>query len=485
MQANYRRIFHLLAGPLLAVVLFGGLPLTFTVASGATITLDPAARWTVACIAWMAWWWLAEPLPLPVTSLIPALFFPLLGVQSLQQTLIPYADPLLFLFFGGFVLAAAIEKWNLHRRFAFSLLRLSGGRTHRLVLAIMVATAFISLWLSNTATAVLMFPVALSLARHELASENLRKCLVLAVAYGATIGGIGTLIGTPPNIFAASFLHSQYHLTLDFWTWLGFGMPMVVTMLPFTYWMLTRVCFPLGELRLGLFTDDGPELSWRWSQLPPAARVTLGVFLGAVVAWMSRAAMVELELGGHRPLRALTDTGIALAAALTLFVLPLRGGHSPALTWEDTRSLPWGTLLLFGGGLSLAAAISANHIDTALGALLAGIPAYPKPVVIAAIAASVIFVSEIASNIATAAAMIPLLAAAAPALGLSPASATIVAGLAASSAYMLPVGTAPNALAYGSGFLSTRDMARAGLALNVFSIALIVLVGLYLVPELS
>lgn len=484
MQADNRRIFHLLAGPLLGLLLFYCFPASYIESGGAVISLAPAARWTIACIGWMAWWWLAEPLPLPVTSLVPALFFPLLGVQSLAQTLIPYADPLLFLFLGGFVLAAAIEKCGLHRRFAFSLLRLSGGHAKRLVLAIMAATGFISLWLSNTATAVLMFPVALSLARHELADQNLRKCLVLGVAYSATIGGMGTLIGTPPNVFVSSFLHSQYHITLDFWTWMGFGMPMVLLMLPMTYWLLTRISFPLGDVRLEGFTQAHEDVSWRWSHLSSAARVTLGVFLCAALAWMSRAVLVDLEILGRRPLHALTDTGIALAAALALFALPVRGAREGALNWEDTRGLPWGTLLLFGGGLSLAAAISANGIDTALGALLAGFPPYPKPLVIAVIAASVIFVSEIASNIATAAAMTPLLAAAAPSLGLLPAEAAIVAGLAASSAYMLPVGTAPNALAYGTGFLSTRDMAKTGLTLNILSIVLIVMVGTYLVPVL-
>lgn len=484
MQTDYRRIFHLLAGPLLGLLLFSSMPASYSDASGTLVALTPAARWTVACIAWMAWWWLAEPLPLAATSLIPALFFPLLGVQSLERTLIPYADPLLFLFLGGFVLAAAIEKWGLHRRFAFSLLRLSDGHTNRLVLAIMGATAFISLWLSNTATAVLMFPVALSLARHELADQNLRKCLMLGVAYSATIGGMGTLIGTPPNIFVSSFLHNQYQVTIDFWTWLGFAMPIVLVMLPITFWLLTRIRFPLKKVRLEGYAEAHEDESWRWSQLSPAARVTLGVFGCAALAWMSRAALVELEILGHRPLQALTDAGIAIAAALTLFVLPVRGCSGAALAWEDTRSLPWGTLLLFGGGLSLAAAISANDIDTALGALMAGFPPYPKPLVIAAIAACVIFVSEIASNIATAAAMTPLLAAAAPVLGLSPTEAAIVAGLAASSAYMLPVGTAPNAIAYGSGFLSTRDMAQTGFALNLISIVLIVLVGTYLVPVL-
>lgn len=474
-----RRVVHLLAGPLCGVLLFALVPDGVSDPRGGTVELTAAARLTIAAVGWMAWWWLAEPLPLPVTSLLPALCFPALGILPATTALAPYADPLLFLFLGGFMLAAAIEKWSLHRRFAFALLRTSGGRTRRLVLAIMGATAFISMWLSNTATAVLMFPVAVSLARHELADANLRRCLVLAVAYSATIGGIGTLIGTPPNIFVSSFLHSQYQVTLDFRTWFGIGMPVVLVMLPVTYLLLTRVLFRLGDVRLdGL--PEGAEARWTWSGLTPEARVTLVVFLCAALAWMLRGAAMEWEIGTWRPFARVSDTTIALAAALALFVFPL--GARGALDWEDTRALPWGTLLLFGGGLSLAAAISANGVDRALGAVLAGFPYWPRPLVIAVIATVVVFVSEIASNIATAAAMTPFLAAAAPALGLSAVDAAVVTGLAASSAYMLPVGTAPNALAYGSGYVSTLDMARAGLTLNVISIALIVLIGTYLLP---
>ena len=476
------RVVHLLAAPLIAVLVSQSLPLASEGEAVQTLALTAAGRWTVGCGIWMAWWWLTEPVPLPVTSLLPALLFPLLGVQAIEATLAPYADPLLFLFLGGFVLAAAIEKWGLHRRFAFSLLALSGGQSHRLVLSIMAATTFISFWLSNTATAVLMFPVALSLARQAEVEDNLRKCLVLGVAYSATIGGIGTLIGTPPNVFVSSFLHSQYQETLDFWTWLGIGMPVVAVMMPFTYWLMVRVVFPLGVQRVPLALGDRHESSWQWSRLDACARATLVIFVVAAFAWVTRELWVKLELGGVKPFAALTDAGIAMAAALALFIFPAARGRGPALVWEDTLRLPWGTLLLFGGGLSLAAAIGANHVDALLGQLLAGMPTVPKPVAIAAIAATVIFVSEVASNIATAAALTPLLAAAAPSLGLTPVEAAIITALGASSAYMMPVGTAPNALAYGSGYITTREMARTGLVLNVLSIALITLLGCYALP---
>ncbi len=475
------RLLALLCGPLLCVGLYCLLPSHYVDSAGHSVVFGAAARWTVGCIAWMAVWWLSEVVPLAATSLLPGMLFPLLGVASLEATFAPYADPLLFLFLGGFVIAIAIEKWGLHRRLAYSLLGVTGSAPH-LVLAILSATAFISLWLSNTATAVLMLPVALSIASHESATNNLRKCLMLAVAYGSTIGGMGTLIGTPPNVFVASFLRSNYGVSLDFWKWLAIGLPMVAVMLPFTFWLLTRMRFPLSTTLVLTLPDHG-EQSLCWSHLPPAARQTLCVFALAAVAWTTRALLVTVEIGGVRPFTNLSDAGIAVTAAVALFALPVPGLWRPVLEWDDTRGIPWGTLLLFGGGLSLAAAITANGVDKTLGAYLAGVPLLPKPVVIAAIAATVIFVSEIASNIATAAALTPLLAAAAPAFGLTPVEAAVVTGLGASSAYMLPVGTAPNALAYGSGFLTTRDMAGTGIVLNLVSIALIVLVTCWVVPR--
>lgn len=481
MQADYQRLLHLLAGPALGGAVAALVPTAYTDPAGVSVALAPAAHATVGCLVWMAWWWFTEPVPLAVTSLIPALCFPLLGVAAAPAAFAPYADPLLFLFLGGFVLAAAIEKWNLHRRFALTLLGVSGGDARRLILALMAATAFISLWLSNTATAVLMFPVALSLARHGAVPANLRKCLVLAVAYAATIGGMGTLIGTPPNLFVASYLKRAQGIEIDFVGWLAIGLPVVAVMLPATFWLMTRVVFPLTDARVVL-DDWRADSGWHWRALTPQARATLVTFVAAALCWMSRNLIARIEFAGVRPFAELTDTTIALGAAVALFVFPLSRAGGAALHWEDTRNLPWGTLLLFGGGLSLAAAITANGVDAALGAGLAGAPQLPTPLVIAAIAATVIFVSEIASNIATAAAMTPLLAAAAPALGLQPVEAALVTALAASSAYMLPVGTAPNALAYGSGLVSTRDMVKAGFLLNVLSIVLITAIGTVLVP---
>lgn len=470
-------------GPVLALSVFLLLPEHYSGADGTALQLDVVARAVIGIMAWMALWWLTEPVPLPVTSLLPALLFPLCGIATLDAALAPYADPLIFLFLGGFLLSIAVQKWDLHRVFAFRLLALTGHHAGRLVAGVMVATAFISMWLSNTATAVLMLPVALSIAERPGVGTPLRKCLLLGVAYSATIGGIATLIGTPPNLFVASFLAQHHDYEIDFLHWSMFGLPIVACVLPLTWWVLTRWCFPLGPARdVGVGAhqfDSGP--------LSSGARRTLVVFVATATCWLCRALLVDLEIAGLRPLAALTDTGIALAAALALFVLgsgtPTQDGcPSRLLEWDDAKSVPWGTLLLFGGGLSLAAAISATGVDRALGAVLADQPALPPWMVIAVIATTVVFVSEIASNIATAAALTPLLVAAAPAFGLTSATVAVVTGLAASSAYMMPVGTAANALVYGTGVIRTRDMVRAGFVLNVASIAIITLVGVWLLP---
>lgn len=467
-------------GPLLGLLIYLLVPEHYSGGTGESLQLGTAGRAVVGIMAWMALWWLTEPVPLPVTSLLPALLFPLCGVADMSATLAPYADPLIFLFLGGFLLSAAVQKWELHRFFALRLLALTGHGAGRLVAGVMVATAFISFWLSNTATAVLMLPVALSIAERPGVDIPLRKCLLLGVAYSATIGGIGTLIGTPPNLFVASFLAQHHDLQLDFTRWAMFGMPVCLSVLPLAWWVLTRVCFPLGrahDVALAAHSFDSAPLG-------RGARRTLLIFGAAAGGWMFRTFLVDLEIAGVRPLAALTDTGIALAAALALYLVGSGEGGRAArlLDWDDARALPWGTLLLFGGGLSLAAGISATGVDRALGAMVAGIPALPAWVVIAVIATTVIFVSEIASNIATAAAMTPLLVAAAPALGLSPATVAIVTGLAASSAYMMPVGTAANALVYGTGVVRTRDMVRAGFMLNVASVGIITLVGVWLLP---
>lgn len=480
MNAERRVTLLVLLGPALGLLALLLVPAHYETGTGAPLELDFAARAVVGILVWMAFWWLSEAVPLPITSLLPALLFPLCGIAGPGPALAPYADPLIFMFLGGFLLSTAVQKWDLHRLFAFRLMRLTGDSPGRLVAGLMFATAFISMWISNTATAVLMLPVALSLAERKGVDVHLRKCLLLGVAYSATIGGIGTLIGTPPNLFVASFLRLHHGVEIDFLHWLAVGMPVVTIVLPLTWLVLTRWCFPLGDTRGCPAPGAGP------GPMSDGGRRTLMVFGTAAACWILRGFLTDLEFLGHRPLAGLTDTGIALAAAIVLFLLPAGGdrGGAALLEWEDARGVPWGTLLLFGGGLSLAAAIATTGVDRAVGALLAGMPPLPLWLVIAVVVTTVVFVSEVASNIATAAAMTPLLVAAGPALGLDAVACAIVTGLAASSAYMMPVGTAANALAYGTGIVGTRDMVRAGLLLNLGSVVAITAIGVWLVPRI-
>jgi sodium-dependent dicarboxylate transporter 2/3/5 len=474
MQADYLRLSHLLAGPVPGGAVAKLLPGSHTDPTGTVAASPAAAHATVVCLVWMAPCSLTEPVPLAVMSPIPAWRLPPLGVAATYAVFAPCADPQQFPCFGGGVLAAAINKRNLRRRLARALLSLSGGWARRLVLALMTATAFISRWLSHTATAVLAFPIALSQARHAASPVNLRKCLVLAAGDSATIGSMGTLIGTPPKLFVAPFLRTNQAVGIDFLRWLAIGLPAVLVMLPATCWLLTRRVFPVPGARVEL--NDWRAARWCGRVLTLQARTTLLVFGIAAAGWMGCGLLVEIEIAGSRPIAALLDTAIAL------FAFPPAKSGGAVLHWDDTCGPPWGMLLLFGGGLSLAAAISASGVDRALGAAPAGTPELPVPLVIAAVAATVIFVSEIASNVATAAAMPPLLAAAAPALGIAPVETALVTALAASSADTLPVGTAPNALAHGGGIVSAQDIVKAGLLLTALSVALITAIDTLPVP---
>ncbi len=479
MNTDRRATTFILLGPTLGLLAFLLAPGQYD-AGPESLRLDVAGRAVIGILVWMATWWLSEAVPLPVTSLLPALLFPLCGVGTIGAATAPYADPLIFMFLGGFLLSIAVQKWDLHRMFAYRLVTLTGHSPSRLVAGVMLATASISMWISNTATAVLMLPVAMSIADRADVGGNLRKCLLLGVAYGATIGGIGTLIGTPPNLFVVSFLAQHHDVEIDFLSWLAVGMPVTLVMLPATWAILTRWCFPLGSDTAVTHPDD----AFVTGRLSRPARRTLVVFALAAACWILRVLLVKVEIGGMRPLAGLTDTGIAIAASIALFLVPAGTGKAreKLLVWPDAKAVPWGTLLLFGGGLSLAAAISSTGVDRAVGVLVAGLPDLPAWLVLLMFVTTIVLVSEIASNIATAAAMTPLLAAAGPVFGLSPTVCAVVTGLAASAAFMMPVGTAPNAIVYGSGAISTRDMMRAGLLLNVVAVAVVSGVGVWLVP---
>ena len=439
----------------------------------------------------MALWWLTEPVPLAATSLLPIVLFPLLGVRSAKDAAAPYANELVFLFLAGFLLAAALEKWNAHSRIAYSIVAGIGGGARRVVFGVMLATGFVSMWISNTATAAMMYPIALAVGALFGAGRDAdatRTALMLGVAYAASIGGMATLIGTPPNLIFAGATKELAGRPVGFAEFLLVGLPIAAVLLPLTWALLVFGLFR-GTVDLG--PDATRELRERRAALGPlrGGEVrTVVVFLVTVVAWLMRETkeMGAVTLPGLSEVApGMTDASVGLAGALLLFVVPdrdPRAGGRPLLTWREARDVPWDVLLLFGGGLSLAAAMESSGLAGWLAGGLGGLAGAPRLVVYAAFAGLVLLLSELASNTAVAAMMMPIAAALAPAVNEPPIALMLVAALAASTGFALPVATPPNAIVFGSGQVSVRQMARAGVLLDVLALAVIVAAVALLYP---
>ncbi len=434
--------------------------------------------WTTAGIAlFMVTWWISEAIPIPATSLLPLVLFPLMGAGPIGEIAAPYAHQLIFLFVGGLLIATAMVRWNLHRRLALHIIQKVGTSPRALILGSMVATAFLSMWVSNTATAVMMLPVALSVIALAEASTDKSKhqrfalVLLLCVAYGANIGGMGTLIGTPPNAFMAAFFESEFGVEISFARWLVVGVPLVAIGIPLTYLALTRVVYPIDMTTIvgtGILIDE--EIA-KAGPITRGERVTALVFLCTALLWITRPLLAPLVPG-------LSDSGIAMLGGLALFVIPvdLRKGQF-AHSWEAANKMPWGTILLFGGGLSLAASMSRTGLADWIGNSLTFVDLLPTLLVILVIAGIIVFLTELTSNSATTATFLPILAALAIGMGEDPRLLAIPAVLAASCAFMLPVATPPNAIVHGSERVPIASMARAGLVLNVVFLMLVTVVG--------
>lgn len=478
----------LIAGPLTAIACYLAVP-----EGPAGDALGHAGRATLAMLAWMALWWMTEAVEIEVTALLPIVAFPLLGISSLADAAAPYASDVIFLFLGSFVLGTAIQRWGLDRRIALATLLLVGTQPERMVAGIMIATAAVSMWVSNTATAAMMLPVALSLVElvtrrcdatklagrngaplQHSAERNFALALLLGVAWSASIGGVGTIIGSPPNGILVRFVEQTYGREISFALWLAVGLPLVMLLLPAAWFILARAIYPVR----GIAIEEGEELvKAQYRALGPLGtgeRATAIVFGFAVLLWVARPLLATLEVGGVAPLAGLSDAGIAIAAAIALFLVPVdRARGLRAMDWNSARDLPWGVLVLFGGGLSLAAAVEANGVTAYLGNFLGGIGSWPAWAIVLAIVALTVFVSELTSNTAQVATMLPLLAAIAPALGVEPQMLLAACTLAASCAFMMPVGTPPNAIVFGTGLVTIPQMVRAGFWLNWVGIFLI------------
>lgn len=436
--------------------------------------------WRVAALGLlMASWWISEAIPIPATGLLPIVALPLMGISSIGQATAPYANPLIFLFMGGFMIALAMQRWHLHRRIALNIIAVVGTSPRQIVLGFMIAAAFLSMWVSNTATALMMLPIAMSVialngkpASVETLDEALKPfgiALVLGIAYACNIGGLGTLIGTPPNALMAGFMLEAHGVEIGFGQWMLVGLPLVIIGIPLAWLILTRVCYPIALTKLPGGSDVLASERRRLGRVSgPELRVAL-VFACTAGLWIFRP-LLEALLPG------LSDAGIAIGAALALFLLPSGDPKAGSLLdWESVRDLPWGILILFGGGLSLAAAVTQSGLDQAIGQLVLGFEHWPTLLLLALTVVTIILLTEMTSNTATAAAFLPILAAGAIGLAENPLLFVIPAALAASCAFMLPVATPPNAIVYGSGLLTVPIMVRAGIWLNLLFIGLILL----------
>jgi sodium-dependent dicarboxylate transporter 2/3/5 len=451
----------------------------------ATLLLPPpdglsVEGWRTAGTAMlMAIFWICESVPIPVTALLPLVLFPALHLGDIRETAAPFANPVIYLFLGGFLIALAMQRWGLHRRVAINLIGAMGTRPARLVGGFLIASAIVSMWVSNTATALMMLPIAVSIIQmipvtpdNARARQRFAAALMLAVAYGATTGGMATLIGTPPNALLAAYMSKVYGFTIGFGQWMLLGVPVMLVTLPLVYLVLTRVSFKLdpGEIP-GMAERIKAERAGlgRWSRGEIGVLV---VFALTALGWIFQPLLAK-------SLPMLNDTTIAILGGLLLFFIPISLKRGEFLmNWEATKGLPWDVLLLFGGGLSLAGNIEKHGLSRYLGSLCAGLEGVPMMAILCVVCFGILMLTELTSNTATAATFLPIAAALGTSLGENPLLFLIPTALAANCSYMLPVGTPPNAIVFGSGYITLPQMAKAGMWLNVLLVP--VLIGLLL-----
>lgn len=442
--------------------------------------LSEAGWATAAVAAWIILWWLSEAVPLAVTALLPIVLVPLTGIGTAAQATAPYANPVIFLFLGGFLMAQAAERSGLPRRIALFVVQAVGTSPFRVVGGMMLVSGALSMWVSNTATVVMLLPIAMSI--YALASgpgmRNFGVALALGVAYAASVGGMGTLIGTPPNALLAGFLRETYGIEVSFAEWMLVGVPLVAVALPITWFVLAKVVYPVAGAQLAGTTEVIAEQRRALGPMTRGEILVSLVVAGAALSWT----VLPLGIPGFP----MTDSMVAIAAAIILFAIPThpREGRF-LLDWNAAARVPWGVLLLFGGGLSLAGALTRTGLADWIGLQLQGLSAWSAFFIVLAIVALIVMLTEVMSNTAVTAAMLPVVGGIAVGIGLVPAQLAIPATLAASCAFMLPVATPPNAIVYGSGLVTGPQMIRAGMLLNVIFTLLISVFAFYLVPLLT
>jgi sodium-dependent dicarboxylate transporter 2/3/5 len=466
----------LILGPLaFALVIMSDIP-----------NLSESGEAVLASTIWIATWWVTESIPMAATSLLPIILLPLTGGATVKATTAVYGDKMLFLFIGGFMIAIAIEKWRLHKRIAMNIILAVGTNAQRIVLGFILATGFLSMWISNTATTLMMVTIGMALISQlleymenesALIKNNFGKALLLGIAYSASIGGLATLIGTPTNVIFTAMVQQIFKVEVTFADWLFFALPMVLVLLILSWWVLVKLAFPMGKIEIpGGKQTIQKELSDMGTMSPEEKLIAL-VFGLTALAWIMRSFVLQKLFPG------IDDTVIALVGALVLFILPAKSDPGKKiLDWESAVKLPWGIILLFGGGLSLAAAFQSSGLALWIGEQLTLLQGIHVVLLIASIAVFVNFMTEVTSNVATASIILPILASLAAAVGVHPYALMIAATLAASCAFMLPIATGPNAIVFGAGKLEINDMIRAGFRLNLISSFLIVATIYFLLP---
>ena len=428
-----------------------------------------------ASTIWIAIWWTTEAFPIAATSLLPIILFPLTGGLSMKETVLGYSHPIIYLFIGGFILAIAIEKWNLHKRIALNIISFIGDSKKKIILGVMLACAFLSMWISNTATTVMMLPIGLAIIKQvKTDNKDFSIALMLSIAFSASIGGISTLIGTPPNLILAANIQEKFQIEISFLEWMQIGLPFSILLLSICWVYLTQIAFNFNDEQNQSITTVKEELIKLGAMSVEEKRV-LTIFILTALGWLSRSYLQNF-------IPQLNDSIIALSAMFLLFFIPSKDNSRKLISWKEAEQLPWGILLLFGGGISIANGFSTSGLASWLGSQFNLLEHVGLFILLICIVASVNFLTEITSNLATTSIVLPILIPLAYMADVHPYILMIGATIAASCAFMLPVATPPNAIVFGSGVIKMNDMIKVGFWLNIMSIILLTLITYYLVP---
>jgi len=448
--------------------------------------LSEQANAVLAATIWIAIWWITEAIPIAVTALLPLVLFPLSGGLDLSATSGSFGHKYVFLYMGGFIIAIAIEKWNLHRRIALNIISLIGSDVRKIILGFMVATAFLSMWISNTATSVMMLPIGLAIIKQlqdnpdtiEDENQTFGKALMLAIAYSASIGGLATLIGTPPNLVLAGVVLDTYGYEITFMQWFVFGLPISVILIFICWKYLTKYAFTFKQKSFPGGKEEIKRLLSKLGKISYEEKVVAFVFALTAFCWITRSFLLQKILPG------LDDTIIAIFFAIVLFLIPSKKKGEQLINWEEAVKMPWGIILLFGGGMALAKGFEESGLATWIGSQMISLSGLPILVLVLVLITAVNFLTEITSNLATTAMLLPVLAPMALTIDVHPFVLMVGAAVAASCAFMLPVATPPNAVVFGSGYLRIPDMVSKGFFMNIISIIILTFFVYFVLPEL-